>query len=408
MSMNTSVSGLKAASESLSIISNNIANANTIGYKAMDVQFADVYSQASAGGGVYVSNIDTNFSQGNTVYTTSATDLAIDGNGFFITRDANGQDYYTRAGNFTTDKDGFLVNAQDMKVMGFGVDQNGNVIEGQLTDLQINNADMKAKESGQMTLVANLDARSEVPVNTPFNAGDTSTYNSTTTTTVYDSLGEEHQVSLYYVKTGDNQWQVHATIPNNNPNLPAEDITSQLRSNTVSFNKDGSVSAPSFLEFKTPGVDFKNGSEAMMLSADISGMTQFGNDFSVTTNTQNGYAAGNFYGISIGKDGAIVATYSNGQSQVQGYVPLAIFPNESALAAAGNTSWSANVESGEAIIGLPGSGKSGTLEGGAQENSNVDMSMELVDMIVSQSAYQANTKSISTFNDNMSMLINTI
>ncbi|MRI33930.1 flagellar biosynthesis protein FlgE [Endozoicomonas sp. OPT23] len=402
MSMNTSVSGLKAASESLSIISNNIANANTVGYKAMDVQFADVYSAASSGGGVAVSGIETNFSQGNTVSTTSATDLAIKGNGFFITRNSNGQDFYTRAGNFNADKDGFLVNPQGFKVMGYATDDNGKVIEGQLVELKINNADMKAKTTSTAKLVANLDARSELidRATKTFDRTKTDTYHSTTTTTVYDSLGNEKQISAYYTKigvnaaTGESTWEARFM-----------DGDKAIKTDTLTFDNNGKVKIPASVALTH---NFGNGSAEMKLDINVSQLTQFGNDFSVSSNKQNGYAAGNFYGISISADGAIVATYSNGQSQKQGYVPVATFANNDGLKAAGNTSWSASVESGDALVGLPGAGKSGTLKGGARENSNVDMSMELVDMIVAQSAYQANTKSISAFKENTSMLISTL
>ena len=161
MSMNTAVSGLQAASQNLNIISNNVANANTVGYKSMDVQFADVYSATSGSGGVYVADIKTNYSQGTLNYTSSTTDLAIDGDGFFIMRDANGQEYFTRAGNFSSDKDGNLVNADGRQVMGFAVDSNGNVIEGQLVPLNVNNADLAAQATSKASLTANLDAREE-------------------------------------------------------------------------------------------------------------------------------------------------------------------------------------------------------------------------------------------------------
>ena len=237
---------------------------------------------------------------------------------------------------------------------------------------------------------------------TPFDPEDTSSYHSTTTTTVFDSLGNEQQVSAYYTKTdqvnadGEPVWEVVYMQGD-------EEVATE----TMSFDEDGQLSSPNPGEFDVP-LSFGNGAADMVLKMDVSSMTQYGNDFSVSSNTQDGYSAGTFYGISIADDGAIVATYSNGESQIQGYVALATFPNNGGLQSAGGTSWSSTIESGTAMIARPGTGTGGKLVGGALENSNVDMSMELVDMIVAQSAYQANTKTISTFNENTRTLMNSI
>ena len=384
MSMNTGVSGLNAASQSLNTISNNIANANTTGYKSMNTQFADVYSSATGSGGVYVAAIETNFAQGDLLYTTSATDLAIEGGGFFIMEDANGQQFYTRAGNFSTDKDGFLVNNQGQKLMGFAVDGNGNVIEGQLVELAIDTADQGARATGQVNLTANLDARASVPED-EFKSENPESYNSTTTTTIYDSLGNEQQLTAYYVKNeADGEWTVH-------------------------YELDGEpVGDPQVMQFDDEGQLVSEGTITIEgIEIDVSSFSQYASDFSVTTNSQDGYGPGSFLGINISDEGAIVATYSNGQSRIQGYVGLANFPNNGGLTAAGNTSWTETPESGNAIIGLPGSGTLGKLTNNALENSNVNMSGELVDMIVAQSAYQANTKTISTANENTRYLLNT-
>ena len=420
MSMSTGMSGLQAASEDLNIISNNIANANTVGYKSMDVQFADVYSATGSTGGVYVSDIKTDFSQGTMIYTSNTTDLAIDGEGYFILTDANGQEYYTRAGNFDTDKDGNLVNSSGQQVMGYAVDDNGNIIEGQLEPIAVDTADMPAKATEEAEIVANLDSRSEEidQTATPFDSSDPSTYHSTTTTVVYDSQGNEQQVTAYYVKTGENEWQVHyeaggEEVMVDDPNSPGNPIPYTV---SMEFDANGEIIASSDSSSNTPHakagefgipLDFQNGTAPMNLTMDLTGMSQYGNEFSVSSNSQDGYAAGSFYGVTISDDGAIVATYANGQSDIQGYVAIATFPNDNGLEAAGNTSWIAGIEAGDPIYGLPGTGSAGSLSGGALENSNVDMNTQLVDMIVAQSAYQANTKSISTFDENLTTLINT-
>ena len=411
MSMNTGVSGLQAANESLSVISNNIANANTTGYKSMEAQFADVYSSTSASGGVYVSDIETSYAQGTLVYTSSATDMAIDGNGFFVMEDANGQQYYTRAGNFSTDKDDNLVNDQGQALMGYGVDENGNLIDGQLQPLTVNTADLPAQSTSDAEIVANMDAREEALDPAAFDPSKPDTYHSTTSTVIYDSQGNEQRLSSYYIKTGENTWEVMYEVDGNPVQFDDGSGTMVDYSVSLEFDEYGKIKTSSDSqsgahatagEFSIP-LDFNNGA----LNMDLTGMSQYGNDFSVSSNSQNGYPAGQFYGVSVTKEGAVVATYSNGESQVQGYVALATFPNEGGLDSSGNTSWSSTPESGEALIGLPGTGSKGSVSGNSLENSNVDMSAELVDMIVAQSAYQANTKTISTFDENTQYLLNT-
>ena len=404
MSINTAVSGLQAASEDLNIISNNIANASTTGYKSMDVQFADVYSATGSSGGVRVASVDTDYAQGNAVYTSSTTDLAISGGGFFIMEAANGQQYYTRAGGFDTDKDGFLVNSQGQYLMGFPVDENGDAIEGDLQQLSINTSDQAACATTSASVGANLDSREEPLDADDFDPSRPETYHSTTTSTVYDSQGNEQQVTAYYIKTDTNEWEVRYEVG---------DEIQEDASVTLKFDENGAIleSLDAAGEpHGTPGVydlslNFGNGTGDMSLSMDVTAVSQYGNDFSVTSNTQNGYPAGQYLGVSITSDGAIVTTYSNGESNIQGYIALATFPSESGLEAAGNTSWTATSSSGEPIVGVPGSGTLGDLVGGALESSNVDMSMELVDMIASQSAYQANTKSISAFDQNTTQLL---
>ena len=406
MSIYTGVSGLQAASEGLNIISNNIANANTTGYKAMDVNFADVYASTGSSGGVRVAGVDTNYSQGSVVYTFRSTDLAISGGGFFVTEAANGQQYYTRAGNFETDKDGFLVNSSNQYLVGYLADDNGNPIEGNLQRLPINTSDLAARSTTSATIGANLDARSEPLDIGGFDPSRPDSYHSTTTSTVFDSQGNEQQVTAYYIKTDENTWEVRYEV--NGEIQDDANVTLQFDENgelEKSFDANGNAHDHAG-EF-TLKLDFGNGTAEMNLGMDVTGISQYGNDFSVSTNSQNGYAAGQFFGVSINADGAIVATYSNGESSIQGYVALASFPSEGGLDAAGNTSWVETYDSGSPIIGLPGTGPLGDLVGGALESSNVDMSMELVDMIVTQSAYQANTKTISAFDQNTRTLMNT-
>lgn len=421
MSMNTGVSGLTAASASLNTISNNIANANTTGYKSLKAQFADVYSATSASGGVYVADIETNFAQGNLVYTSSATDLAINGDGFFIMKDAAGKQYFTRAGNFSTDQNSNLTNDQGQQLMGYKLDANGKPVKGQLQPLSVNTSDLPARASNSARLVANLDSRKDAitwrddsdgsdPLK--FDLNNPNTYHSTTTSTLYDSQGNPQQISAYYTKVGDNQWEVRYAYDGKLlKNSDGSDYVANLGFSTngaLAKSTDNS-GTPQLAtgQFTLPAIDFNNGSASMKLTLDVTSISQYGNDFSVSSNTQNGYSAGNYYGVKITDDGGIVATYSNGQSKIQGYVALATFPSTSGLDAAGNTSWTETARSGAPIIDMAGTGTLGTLTGSALEGSNVDMSAELVNMIVAQSSYQANTKTISTFNDSSQYLLNT-
>ena len=412
MSMQTGVSGLNAASENLNTISNNIANANTVGYKSMNTQFADMYSSETGTGGVYVAAIETNHAQGSLMYTTSATDLAIEGGGFFIMEDTNGQQYYTRAGNFSTDKDGYLVNNHGQQLMGFAVDDNGNPIEGQLVEMQVTTYDLAAQRTSGVDLGVNLDARAEKLDADEFKPDDPNTYHSTTTTTVYDSLGNEQQLTAYYIKTDDDPstWVVKYEV--NGEPLESTPGGGHF-SATLEFDENGGLAKSTPSNGGTPGIfdlppfELDNGAAPLNLTMDVSKFSQYGNDFSVTRNSQDGYQAGSFLGVTISPEGAIVASYSNGESMIQGYVALANFTNVGGLNTAGNTSWTETPQSGNALIGLPGNGTLGGIKNSALENSNVNLSDELVDMIVAQSAYQANTKTISTFNSNTSYLLNT-
>ena len=396
--LNNGISGLNAANSNLNVISNNIANASTIGYKAKGVQFADVYSAAGQGGGVYASKISTDHAQGAINYTTSGTDLAINGGGFFMTQDANGQSYYTRAGNFNVDQNGFIVNAQGQQLQGFAVDSNGNPINGTLNGIQIDRGDQAARATTNTSLTANLDSRAEViDEEIAFDPKNPESYNFTTSTTVYDAQGTPKTVSAYYVKTDDNEWEVH--YYEGDEALMDEPIM-------LEFDTDGSLLSPNpaEIDINVPGT----GGGDVNFTMDISGLTQFGTNSSVSATSQDGHPPGSFNGIQIADDGSVFATYSNGETRLQGVVALATFPNDGGLVDAGNTSWTASPESGDPLIGEPGTGGAGLLMSGALEMSNVDMTSELVNMVVSQSNYQANAKSISTSNQMTQVLMNTV
>ncbi len=396
--LNIGISGLNAASSELNTISNNIANSSTTGFKSSSVQFADVYSSTGVGGGVFVSDVSSDYAQGALEYTSNSLDMAISGDGFFITKDTNGNTSYTRAGDFQMDKDGYITNSQGMKVQGYGVDANGNMMTGATTSLQIDKGDQPARATTEVTLGANLDASSEPPEVGTFDSSNPDSYNFTTSTMVYDSQGTPQTVSAYYVKGADeNSWNVHYMADGNELTTDPVNLTFDASGQLVT-PADGQVA------LTVPG----SGGGDISFDMDISKVTQFGSASSVSSTSQNGTMPGSYTGLQVSNDGNIFATYSNGETRLQGVVAIATFPNNNGLANAGNTSWSATAESGTPLIGIPGTGSNGSLESGALEMSNVDMTSELVNMVVAQSNYQANAKTISASNEMTQILMNTI
>ncbi|CAM3720633.1 flagellar hook protein FlgE [Parendozoicomonas haliclonae] len=397
--LNIGISGLNAASSELNVISNNIANSSTTGYKAKGVQFADVYSATGQGGGVYVSAVSADYAQGAIEYTTSGLDLAISGGGFFMTEDANGNALYTRAGNFKVDKDGMIVNASGQKLQGYPVDGNNNIVNGTLTDLKIDKSDQPAKATANATLSANLDSRSKKPNVSTFDHKDPDSYNFTTSTVVYDQQGTPKTVSAYYVKTENNKWDVHY-LEDTQP-TPTAVAANPVK---IEFDESGKLIGDGKVTLSVSGSTL----DKISISMDISKLSQFGTDSSVSASTQDGNMPGSFTGLQVADDGSIFATYTNGDTRLQGMVALATFPNNNGLVDAGNTSWRATSESGAPIVGEPGSGANGTLQSGALELSNVNLTSELVSMVVAQSNYQANAKTISASNEMTQVLLNTI
>ncbi|MGY0216818.1 flagellar hook protein FlgE [Endozoicomonadaceae bacterium StTr2] len=389
-SLYTAISGLSSASKSMDNISNNIANTRTTGYKALSSQFADMYTSGGTGGGVYVADVSQNMSQGNINYTSSKTDMAIKGDGFFVLEDASGKKVYTRAGHFEMDKDNFLVNNQGLRVQGYPADQNGNLITGAPQDLKISNSDMPAKPTSTIDLGINLDGRQKEPKVSPFDASNPSSYNSTSSTQVFDSQGNAHAVTAYYVKTADNKWDVHYQVGDKK----IGDAKLEFNENGGLKSIDGDASKKKIdLTGSVPG-----GAANLKIAMDVSTFTQFGSSFSVNTNKQNGNPSGSYQGIEISKEGKVFAQYSNGERRLMGGVVLADFANPNGLKQNGDTTWVASRESGAALYGLPDTAGLGSTIAGAVEQSNVDQTKELVNMVVVQSTYQANAKMITTSN----------
>lgn len=420
MAFQHGLSGLNASSKALDVIGNNIANGSTVGFKGSVAQFADVFAASLMGGGggqigigTRLANVSQQFTQGNITTTNNPLDVAINGRGFFRLSD-NGAISYTRNGQFELDKDGYIVTSTGLKVTGYQADANG-LITGALGNLQLSQADIPPQFTSTAAVSANLDANATVPTAawvdpnpgaSPAVALDVKSFNHSTSMTVYDSLGNSHIVGMYFRMTAANTWDVYATVDGyggavGNPVVTGLPFTSSGVIDTTAYTPPSLIS----LDLTVPNPT--NGATTPLdINFDFSKMTQYGSAFSVNELSQNGYASGRIAGFSIGADGVVQGRYSNGQTMTLGQLALANFVNPQGLNAIGNNQWAESPESGQALVGAPGSGTLGMLQSAAVEDSNVDMTQELVNMIVAQRAYQANAQTIKTQDQVMSTLVN--
>lgn len=387
MSLNISLSGLNASSKELNTISNNIANVSTTGFKESRTEFSSVYSGGQSNG-VEVVGISQNFEvNGQISGTGRALDMALSGSGFFVVEDGKGQTSYTRNGIFNMDSNGYIVSNSNAKLQGYSVDGDNNLQQGTVGPIKISTQSQSAKATTNAEFVANLDARSEVidSVVTPFDPKDSATYTNSYTTPTYDSLGNPHTVTQYFVKSSDNQWDVYAVV-DGDATLP------MTKSNTLNFDESGKLTTGNTYTVSTP----VSGADDLNIAMKLDGVTQFGNNFVVSTNNPDGYTSGDYVDMRVESDGSIYANYSNGQTQLQGQVVLANFAAPSELQQTNNTSWVQSFGSGVPIIGTAGTSQFGELTSSALEASNVDLTQSLVSMMTAQRNYQANTKAIST------------
>lgn len=393
MSFNIALSGIQAASSDLGIIGNNIANSSTTGFKSSRAEFADVYaagllgaSDTTIGQGVRLQKASQQFAQGSISFTNNALDLAINGEGFFQL-DANGSTLYSRAGNFSLDANGVVVNNEGYALMARKADSIG-AITGGVSALTLNSANVSPKSTALIQAGVNLDSReTETDSNWLLVGGvpDTNGYNASTSTSIYDSLGNDHTATLYFSKldpvANPNQWNVRTVVDG-----------ALLDTTAVTFNSDGSYSVPATIPLTwTPG---GGATTPQNITLNLGSSTQFGSNFAVNTLSQDGYTAGQLLGLDIDTEGVIFARYSNGQSQPQGQVVLANFTNPQGLQPVGDTTWAETYSSGSPVVGDPGTGGLGVLQSNALEDSNVDLTAQLVQMIVAQRNFQANAQTI--------------
>ena len=404
MSFNTALSGIQAASSDLGIIGNNIANSATTGFKSSRAEFADVYatsvlaSGTAIGQGVRLQNVAQQFSQGGIAFTDNPLDLAISGEGFFQL-ESNGSTVYSRAGNFKLDSGGNVVNNEGYALMARQADTNG-AITGAIAPLQLNNSYLTANPTAALSGGVNFDAReAETDTSWSLLAGvpDTAGYNSSTTTTIYDSLGNDHTISMYFSKldpaTNPNEWNVRTVI----------DGTLQDTS-PVTFNSDGSFNSPATIPITwNPG---GGATAAQAFDIDLTDSTQYGSNFAVNSLSQDGYTAGQLLGVDVDDSGVVFARYSNGQSNVVAQVVLANFANTQGLKPIGDTSWVETFSSGSPVVSEPGTAGLGLVQSNALEDSNVDLTAQLVSMIVAQRNFQANAQTIQAEDTIMQTVIN--
>ncbi|WP_288130948.1 flagellar hook protein FlgE [Microbulbifer sp.] len=394
MGFSQALSGLNSAATNLDVVGNNIANSQTVGFKGSSVQFADVYTGAMAGQGTRVAAVLQDFSNGTLEATGRNLDLGINGNGFFRFTQA-GEVVYSRNGQLTLTADGYLQNAQGARLTGFPA---GVGTGGQPVDLQVPAGAMNATATTGVEASFNLDATVDSidRATVPFSTTDSDSYSYANTGTVYDSLGVRHTMTTYFTKTADNTWEVRVAVDGNED---AANTGELVFDNNGTLNEAGST-------FPTYGFTPGGGAEPLNFSISFDGSTQFGNDFALDSLTQNGYAAGALVGITIDDDGTLIGNYANEKSQNLGVIALANFRNPEGLTSKGDNVWVETGASGQPLLGLAGAGQFGTLESGAVETSNVDLTRELVDLIVAQRNYQANTQTIKVQDEVLQAAVN--
>ncbi|MFC4764354.1 flagellar hook protein FlgE [Dyella koreensis] len=393
MAFNIALSGLKAASSDLEVTANNIANTSTTGFKGSRAEFAELYSVAGKnlsstqiGSGVRLTNVAQQFTAGNIENTNNSLDFAISGDGFFTLKDGKGLSY-TRAGAFRQDANGYVVNSAGQNLQVFPPNAAGGFDNSTLADLRLITSQNAAKATNNVQLALNLPSNATPPAKA-FSPTDATSFNQSTPFTAYDSLGATHNGTVYFVRNAAaNTWDAHLYI----------DGTDTGAVQQLSFNSSGALATPAGGKLTFPAITANPGSNPLQINLDVTKATQFGNNYAVTSISQDGYPTGTLSSIDVSSDGIVQAKYSNGQSQALGQLALANFANQQGLRQLDNTNWAASFDSGTAVMGAGGNGTFGNVQSGALEASNTsDLTAQLVNMIKAQRNYQANAQVIST------------
>ena len=417
MAFSQAVSGLNAAATNLDVIGNNIANSATYGFKSGSVSFADMFAGSKAGLGVKVAGITQDFSDGTTTNTGRALDVAISQNGFFRLVDSNGSVYYSRNGQFKMDENRNLVNMQGLQLTGYPATGTPPTIQqgANPVGLTVPNTLMAAKTTTTAEMVVNLNSTDKLPTKTPFDPTDSDTYNKKGSVTVFDSQGNAHDMNVFYVKTDANTWAVYTQDSSvNTPWVAGTAANTYMKFDengtltglaaTAADAAAGTVTNPPSFNVTTGGI---NGATPATFALNFFGsMQQNTGSNNIVSTTQNGYKPGDLVSYQINDDGTLVGTYSNEQQQLLGQIVLANFANPEGLSSQGDNVWASSSASGVALLGTAGTGNFGSLTNGALEASNVDLSKELVNMIVAQRNYQSNAQTIKTQDQILNTLVN--
>jgi flagellar hook protein FlgE len=403
MTFRLALSGLNAAQADLSVTANNIANTATNGFKGSRAEFAELFSVSpqgvstvAIGNGVRVANVAQQFTQGNIDFTDNNLDLAVSGQGFFVVSDG-GALAYTRAGAFQVDNGGYIVNSQNQRLQAYPPTGSGGFNTGALNDIQLVTSESAPAATTQAEVVLNLPANAAAPITAPFDPADLNTYNHATSLTTYDSLGAAHTSTLYFTKTATtNEWNTRLYVDGASVGTPQ----------TLQYSNTGVLTSPAGGQITFPAYTPTTGAAPMNMTFAFDRSTQFGNTFSPTSVTQDGYTTGRLIGMDIDSTGVVQARFTNGRSLALGQVALANFANPQGLQQLGNTTWAETFTSGQALRGQAGNSGFGLMQSGALEASNVDITEQLVNMITAQRNFQANAQMISTSDQITQTIIN--
>ncbi|TNC72082.1 flagellar hook-basal body complex protein [Janthinobacterium lividum] len=382
MSFDIALSGIQSINQQLNSTSNNIANAGTYGFKSSRANFSAMYAGSRATGTEIGSITQSMSLNGGVLNTGRALDAAIDGRGYFVARDAQNTMSYSRVGIFSASNEGKLIDSNGRLVQGYAAVK-GSTTLGTMGDMNIPTGQIPAEASTKLAYAANMSSEWTIKA-VPFNKTNELSYNSAKSSIVYDSLGAKHSLGQYFVKTATGV-DVHYTFDN-------ADVTPVT---SMTFDTNGKLVTGTAA---TPVLPTPAGAAALTVAIDYTGTTQYAGEATTSTDRADGYASGTYTGVELADDGSVVAKYTNGQKQSIGVIALATFPDEGALTAVNDTSWVASTSSGTAIYDRPGVGMAGKLVTSSLEQSNVDITSELVGLMTSQRNYQANSKVISTEN----------
>jgi flagellar hook protein FlgE len=412
-----------AENEAISVVGDNIANVNTTGFKSQRAIFQDVLghsilagtSASLPGSGVRVGKIQQMFTQGSLANTGVSTDLALNGDGFFTVKgavDGLQGNFYTRAGNFNVDANGFVVNPQGLQLQGYMANADGTY-QTSISSLKVPTSALPAHATQNGSITANLDANAAIPAN-PFDVADpanTSSYS--TAMTVYDSLGTAHNVDVYFAKTSAGNFDWHAVAKGDDLNPPQPGVNVELGTGTLNFTTDGALNSVTGNTF-TASFDGATANQTVTLNfgtsiaaggTGLDGTTQYASPSNVSSQSQDGYASGDFSGVAVDGQGVVTGLYTNGQQLAIGQLAIAKFRSNDGLGRAGQNLWIETRDSGSVAFGTASSGGRGAVSAGALEGSNVDLATEFVGLIQHQRSFSANSKTITTADEMLQELI---